>query len=224
MIRCFETGTFSVIASDNTRNTLFTNAPVPNWVTLIMHIYVEDNFNDTTDYDPDECQSLQKCLDESDPPVGSGLPCQFVPYLPWSPYLAPTENLTYPDVTSACQTVHNDDTDKMTQCNIVLGHTTPGGVGPFHVSVNHIVFEATKPLLNISTNITHEWLVTSNFHEFHQHIWPFQLQTDVVDGWLAKTGNGEILLGRQVVISQDQIFLVWMKLVQNTIQIFFVAN
>ena len=196
MMRCFENGTFSVIASNNTRNTLFTNAPVPNWVTVIMDIYVEDNFNDTIDdYDPGECQSLQECLDESDPPVGSGLPCHFVPYLPWSPYLAPTENLTYPDVTSSCQTVHNNNPDKMTQCNIVLGHTVSGGAGAFPVSVNHIVFEATKPLLNISTNITHEWLVTSNFHEFHQHIWPFQLQTDVVDGWLAKTGEWRDTVG-----------------------------
>ena len=182
MIRCNVSGTYSVIASNNTRNTLFSNAPVPDFTTIVMDIYVEEN-SSSNDTDLDYYSGCRTTADCTGGMGGSGLPCEFVPY-DWSPYLAPTENLTYPDVTAACQTVHNHAFNQMTECNIVLGHEIPGGGK--QVTVNHIGFSATEPLLNLATDVTHEWMITSNFHEFHQHIWPYQLQTDVVQGWLAQ--------------------------------------
>ena len=78
------------------------------------------------------------------------------------------------------------------QCNIVFQRIIPGrdSKSPSaQVSVNHIRFNGTRALMNIVTNTTHEWLITSNFHQFHQHIWPYQIQSEgIVDGWLGQKG------------------------------------
>ena len=69
------------------------------------------------------------------------------------------------------------------------------------LSVNHFLFSHTTPLQRIATNTTHEWLVTSNFHQFHQHIWPFQLQTRVVNGWLGQIGDWRDVVGKRLIFS-----------------------
>ena len=37
-----------------------------------------------------------------------------------------------------------------------------------------------------TNNTSHEWLVTSNFHPFHHHTWPFQLQNNILTGWFGE--------------------------------------
>eukprot|EP01084_Bolivina_argentea_P155225 270512_1 len=53
----------------------------------------------------------------------------------------------------------------------------------------------SESISTIATNTTHEWLITSNFHPFHQHIWPFQLQRQVSNGWIAQKGDWRDTVG-----------------------------
>ena len=50
-------------------------------------------------------------------------------------------------------------------------------------------------MAKICTGRTHEWTVTTNWHPFHHHTWPFQLQSDVSDGWIAKAGDWRDTVG-----------------------------
>ena len=82
----------------------------------------------------------------------------------------------------------------VSQCNIVFQRLFPGN--RTQVAVNHIQFNSTVPLMNISVDTVHEWAVTSNFHQFHQHTWPYQVQVNVVEGWLAQAGDWHDTLGK----------------------------
>ena len=182
MLICGEEGAYSVVASNNTQdsvNNLFDNAPVAGFVSRVLTIVASgdsvDISNKTT------CAAWNS----------DSLPCEFVPY-EYAPYLKDTTNAT--GVTSACKTVHGPDVgaNGINQCNLVLqAGTITGG----KVTVNHIPFSSSQPLLNISTGTVHEWLVTSNFHQFHHHTWPFQMQRNVSDGWLAQRGDWRDVVG-----------------------------
>ena len=127
---------------------------------------------------------------------GKELPCQFQPKLPHSPYLADTISANETNsLTSLCiSPLSNEDSssDSMTQCNLVSERKkTPHG----QVALNNVQFDNKVPLTVIESGVTHEWLVTSNFHPFHQHTFPFQIQRDVVDGWLGQRGDWRDTLG-----------------------------
>ena len=186
LINCLKSGTYSAIAGDinSTQNTTFKNAPLPGQKVEIMRLYV------TGDDFVNETGEINNCSDwRSD-----AIPCEFVPYH-YSPYLSETRSETYPTVTSNCVTERPEE-DDMTQCNIVFQRVFPWVWNSnsnlsniTQLSVNHIKFDPDLPLLNISVGNVHEWLITSNFHQFHQHIWPYQMQSNVIDGWLAKDGD-----------------------------------
>ena len=180
MLICLKPGLYTVVASNNARDTLFSNAPLPRKRHQILRFFVQGN--DTFDsFNVSDISAIPKNCTEWNT---TALPCSFIPY-EYSPYLVDTQDETYPELTSFC-TTGRPSGDKMTQCNIVLQKQIPGNAHGVQVSVNHIKFEGDIPLLNIEVDYVHEWLVTSNFHQFHQHIWPFQMQNSVVDGWLAQ--------------------------------------
>ena len=81
--------------------------------------------------------------------------------------------------------------------------------GNAQVSVNHIQFTSAVPLMNIAVERTHEWLVTSNFHQFHQHTWPYQLQNNVVDGWLAQVGDWRDVMGYVITIHSKPLLYLY---------------
>ena len=66
-----------------------------------------------------------------------------------------------------------------------------------HVAINQQLFSSTTQLASVCTgnDQVHEWMVTSNFHPFHHHTWPFQLQRDITDGWIAMKGDWRDTVG-----------------------------
>ena len=84
--------------------------------------------------------------------------------------------------------------NKMSHCNSVLQRKIPNQLFN-RVSFNGITYSDDRAMFILGTNRTHEFLVTSNFHPFHQHTWPFQVQRDVVQGWLAQSGDWRDTLG-----------------------------
>lgn len=107
MLNCFTEGFKTVIASPDTRNFTFSNAPIPDQVYIVMNIYVYNNLTNYSDptidglamdqipcvTNPQNCS----CYDWNSP----GLPCQPLPY-EYSPYLADTQGEVYPNLTSTC--------------------------------------------------------------------------------------------------------------------------
>jgi len=89
-------------------------------------------------------------------------------------------------------------TDDMTQCNLVFERT---GFPFGQVAMNNVQFNPSTFLNQVcfstenDSSTAHEWLVTSNFHPFHHHTWPFQLQHDVLNGRFAKRGDWRDTMG-----------------------------
>eukprot|EP01084_Bolivina_argentea_P251692 422224_1 len=134
-----------------------------------------------------------------------------------TPYLTDTTG----DDVEADSFCASGDFENMNQCNIVHGRTKyPSGfcgkffnastiLGPMkykkgavcgQVAMNQVQFHSTKKLSKVCTGNqthyrTHEWMVTSNFHPFHHHTWPFQVQRNVTRGFLAVTGDWRDTLG-----------------------------
>ena len=181
---CFKSGIYSVIASNDTRGGLFTNAAVPFENSLIMYVNVTGDDINGTDYNYTECSDWEDSIYNSN----NELQCTSTPY-EFSPYLNDTTNdfynLTGVNPTSRCLSDYHASV--MSQCSVVLERERANLGGA--VAFNGHRFSEEKAMFIISTNVTHEFLFTSNFHPFHQHTWPFQLQRDIVDGWLAQRGD-----------------------------------
>ena len=167
MVICFEPGNYTIIASDDSRNYTFVNAPLPTENHGVMKLYVYNmtsNDSTTCSIDPIPCTSDPSNCNCSDWNCGA-LPCKPLPYK-YSPYLEDTRDEFYPDVNGQCVSPH--DVNDMNQCNIVFQRVIPGvpqKKSNNQVSVNHIKFNSAMPLLNITVGDVHEWLVTSNFHQ-----------------------------------------------------------
>ena len=116
MVVCFESGIYTVFASNNTRNTIFQNAPLPSESHEVMHFIVTDVINGTY-IDPIPCSNVSnqtgivndcQCEDWDI----AQLPCQPIPYSV-SPYLTNTTDLTYPDVTGQCNSDYSANDMKL---------------------------------------------------------------------------------------------------------------
>eukprot|EP01084_Bolivina_argentea_P251691 422223_1 len=112
----------------------------------------------------------------------------------------------YTDTDAFCAQGTGFEADEMSQCNIVHGRIAyPAGGGPpgknphNQVGMNQVQFHKNITLAKVCTgnDIPHEWMVTSNFHPFHHHTWPFQLQRDITDGWIAKEGDWRDTVGAE---------------------------
>ena len=182
-IICFKSGNYSVIASNETGNGYFENAAVPLEKSLILFINVEGD--DFSDEDSDKYGGYTQCNDwENDELNKNGqLVCEPLSY-DYSPYLKDTRNLSYPNVTGLCRQ-GGYSTDTMDQCSSVLQRAVANQFGT-QVAFNGKIFSDTKAIFTVPHNTTFEFLITSNFHPFHQHTWPFQIQRNIVGGWLGQ--------------------------------------
>jgi len=90
--------------------------------------------------------------------------------------------------------------DTMTQCNLVFERLKFGAQRQ-RVAMNNVGFSSDEFLNEVcfsienDTSTAHEWLVTTNFHPFHHHTWPFQLQHDVLNGRFATKGDWRDTIG-----------------------------
>ena len=185
LIICNETGNFSFWADDNTRSTALDNAPVPTEKQLLLKLVVESG-NDV---------DLKDTCNGTDGWNAPELPCTPQPYLPHSPYLKSTLDTEYPDVTSNCSSNHS--VDDLSQCSMVFrrNEVFAKDVDDSQVSINGIEFDTDAGMFNIPSNVTYEWLITSNFHPMHHHTWPYQVQLDLGGGWIAQAGDWRDTLG-----------------------------
>ena len=161
-IICFYEGIYGVLATNSTENngepTTFQNAPVALKDTIIMKINVTGD-DQTGDYG-----DITNCTQWLNDELGeyNQLQCDPQPYST-SNYLADTQNLLYPNVSSQCMSEY--EASEMSRCNVVLQRKL---VINEQVSFNGIQFSHDTAMFVIGTNKTHEFLVTSNFHPFHQ--------------------------------------------------------
>eukprot|EP01084_Bolivina_argentea_P060874 111206_1 len=116
-------------------------------------------------------------------------------------YLKSTLNLEQGEFSSLC-TTSGFGPDQLTQCNLVLERLRfpPNNNNRSQVAVNNIQFNGELDLMNIcvgkdDSNAVHEWTVTTNYHPFHHHTWPFQLQSNVTFGWIARKGDWRDTMG-----------------------------
>eukprot|EP01084_Bolivina_argentea_P251699 422240_1 len=134
-------------------------------------------------------------------------------------YLKDTTTLSREQITTHCsQADPGYPTDEMNQCNVVLGRhgfpkrtsgRRPGGAAGNGVSFNNIRFEsygihnsnhrpggADQANICVGDGVVHEWTITTNFHPYHHHTWPFQVQHDIgPGGWIAKAGDWRDIMG-----------------------------
>eukprot|EP01084_Bolivina_argentea_P106786 191010_1 len=131
------------------------------------------------------------------------------PYM-YTPYLNDTQNAetdafcAETDFKGKVNFNGKERVEYMTQCNIVHGRGSyPSGAGPkSQVAMNQVQFSHEYQLSKVcvgdpdqETFPTHEWSVTSNFHPFHHHTFPFQLQRNVTLGFIAMKGDWRDTVG-----------------------------
>mmetsp|Transcript_26700 Transcript_26700/g.43696 ORF Transcript_26700/g.43696 Transcript_26700/m.43696 type:complete len:984 (-) Transcript_26700:35-2986(-) len=118
-----------------------------------------------------------------------------------TPYLQRTNELEEGEFSALCSTADPGwNAGNNSQCNIMLERQKFTSSGNGAVAVNNIQFTDNKYLMEVcvggnDTSQVHEWTVTTNYHPFHHHTWPFQLQDDVADGWIARKGDWRDTMG-----------------------------
>ena len=129
----------------------------------------------------------------------TGLPDDPFKAVTWTPqsysttnYLLDTTEMGSDEITAFCGQGGYLPSE-MSQCNMVHGRKSYPA--PNRVSMNQIAFDHTKSFAKICTGVTREWTVTTNWHPFHHHTWPFQLQTDVSEGWIGLKGDWRDTVG-----------------------------
>eukprot|EP01084_Bolivina_argentea_P251693 422225_1 len=112
-----------------------------------------------------------------------------------TPYLFDTLSTA---TNSFCASASGDYYKNMTQCNVVQGRERyPAGKPKFQSleAINQFTFNSSNYLAKICSDDTHEWLITNNFHPIHQHTFPFQLQENITNGWMALIGDWRDTVG-----------------------------